>query len=73
VRNVTKLLFVIFKQDLDPASKVKYWRALYAFRNNKVADRCECSVLTYTDIQECIDIVNHQYEENNVCKFQQDH
>lgn len=52
---------------------MKYWRALAAFRKTKVADRCECSVLTYTDIQECIDIVNHQYDENNMCKFQQDY
>lgn len=60
---------MICKQDLDPTSKMKYWQALVAFRKSKIADGLECSVLSYTDIQECIDVVNHQYDENNMCKF----
>ncbi|XP_069669169.1 ras GTPase-activating-like protein IQGAP1 isoform X2 [Periplaneta americana] len=51
---------------LDPASKMKYLQALVVLRQNKLTDECECPVLTYTDVQECIDIVNNQHEENNI-------
>jgi hypothetical protein len=56
---------------LDPELKTKYWQALAAFRKKKIADKCECSVLTYTDIHECIDVVTHQYDESNLGKFRQ--
>jgi hypothetical protein len=56
---------------LDPELKTKYCQALAAFRKKKIADKYECSVLTYTDIHECIDIVTHQYDESNLGKFKQ--
>lgn len=62
---------MLFKQDLDPKLKSKYWKALAALRKKKIADKYECSVLTYTDIHECIDIVTHQYDESNLGKFKQ--
>lgn len=56
---------------MDPELKSKYWQALAALRKKKIADKYECSVLTYTDIHECIDIVTHQYDESNLGKFKQ--
>jgi hypothetical protein len=58
---------------LDAELKTKYWQALAAFRKKKIADKYECSILTYTDIQECIDVVTHQYDESNLGKLQQNH
>jgi hypothetical protein len=63
----------LFKQDLDPELKTKYWQALAAFRKKKITEKYECSILTYIDIQECIDVVSHQYDASNLGKFQQNH
>ncbi|XP_068082254.1 ras GTPase-activating-like protein IQGAP1 [Anabrus simplex] len=51
--------------DLDPAFKVKYWQALFTCRQQKLEDNCECPVLSYFDIQECVDLVNQQCEDSN--------
>ncbi|PSN41711.1 Ras GTPase-activating-like protein IQGAP2 [Blattella germanica] len=50
--------------DLNVALKEKYWETLTALRQNKLANACECPALTYTDIQDCVDIVNEKFEEN---------
>lgn len=53
-------------QGLDPENKVKYYRALAAVRCEKQAVSEECPLLTYIDIQECIDVVNQQCQNNDV-------
>ncbi|XP_043257073.1 ras GTPase-activating-like protein IQGAP1 [Colletes gigas] len=51
--------------DLDHENKVKYCRALAAVRCEKQAIAEECPLLTYIDIQECIDVVNQQCQNND--------
>ncbi|XP_050481598.1 ras GTPase-activating-like protein IQGAP1 isoform X1 [Bombus huntii] len=46
--------------ELDQGNKVKYYRALAAVRCKKQAADEECPLLTYIDIQDCIDAVNQQ-------------
>ncbi|XP_020296828.1 ras GTPase-activating-like protein IQGAP1 isoform X2 [Pseudomyrmex gracilis] len=48
---------------LDEFNKVKYTRALSKIRQTKLETSEECSLLTYSDIQECIDLVNAQCQE----------
>ncbi|XP_070512336.1 ras GTPase-activating-like protein IQGAP1 [Cardiocondyla obscurior] len=48
---------------LDEFNKVKYAQALTSVRQAKLRDFQECSILTYGDIQECIDSVNEQCDE----------
>ncbi|KAL6266711.1 hypothetical protein P5V15_003547 [Pogonomyrmex californicus] len=48
---------------LDEYNKVKYARALMMARQTKLKVSQECSLLTYSDIQECIDSVNAQCDE----------
>lgn len=50
-------------QALDEFNKVKYARALTIARQAKLRTSQECSILTYSDIQECIDSVNAQCDE----------
>lgn len=50
----------IISQELDQGNKVKYYRALAAVRCKKQAADEECPLLTYIDIQDCIDAVNQQ-------------
>jgi len=50
-------------QGLDEFNKVKYARALTTARQAKLRVSQECSILTYSDIQECIDSVNVQCDE----------
>ncbi|KAK9298625.1 hypothetical protein QLX08_008104 [Tetragonisca angustula] len=49
---------------LDQGNKVKYYRALATVRFEKQT-REECPLLTYSDIQECIDHVNQQCENDD--------
>ncbi|XP_029050274.2 ras GTPase-activating-like protein IQGAP1 [Osmia bicornis bicornis] len=51
---------------LDPENKVKYYRALAVVRCEKQAISEECPLLTYIDIQECIDVVNEQCQNDDV-------
>ncbi|XP_015599510.1 ras GTPase-activating-like protein IQGAP1 [Cephus cinctus] len=46
--------------NLDEENKVKYCRALAACRLKKQTNAEECPLLTYIDIQECIDHINQQ-------------
>ncbi|XP_018395983.1 PREDICTED: ras GTPase-activating-like protein IQGAP1 [Cyphomyrmex costatus] len=48
---------------LDEFNKVKYARELTTARQAKLRLSQECSILTYSDIQECIDLVNVQCDE----------
>ncbi|XP_076391557.1 ras GTPase-activating-like protein IQGAP1 isoform X1 [Megachile rotundata] len=50
---------------LDHENKVKYYRALSAVRCEKQAIAEECPLLTYIDIQECIDAVNQQRQNDD--------
>ncbi|XP_017888182.1 ras GTPase-activating-like protein IQGAP1 isoform X2 [Ceratina calcarata] len=50
---------------LDQENKVKYCRALVAVRCEKQTDAEECPLLTYIDVQECIDAVNQQCQNND--------
>lgn len=50
-------------QGLDEFNKVKYAQALAKSRKKKLETSKECSLLTYSDIQECIDSVNAQCDE----------
>ncbi|CAK9799762.1 Ras GTPase-activating-like protein IQGAP1 [Anthophora plagiata] len=50
---------------LDQENKVKYYRALAAVRCEKQAIAEECPLLTYIDIQECIDVVNQQCQNDD--------
>ncbi|KZC12883.1 Ras GTPase-activating-like protein IQGAP1 [Dufourea novaeangliae] len=50
---------------LDHENKVKYYRALAAVRCEKQAISEECPLLTYIDIQECIDVVNQQCQNDS--------
>ncbi|XP_011692559.1 PREDICTED: ras GTPase-activating-like protein IQGAP1 isoform X1 [Wasmannia auropunctata] len=50
--------------ELDEYNKVKYAQALAAARQAKLRASQECSILTYSDIQECIDSVNVQCDED---------
>ncbi|XP_076245101.1 ras GTPase-activating-like protein IQGAP1 [Calliopsis andreniformis] len=50
---------------LDHENKVKYYRALAAVRCEKQAVSEECPILTYIDIQECIDVVNQQCQNDD--------
>lgn len=50
-------------QGLDEFNKVKYAQALTTARQAKLRASQECSILTYSDIQECIDSVNAQCNE----------
>lgn len=52
-------------QNLEEENKNKYCRALMAIRNEKLATGEPCSLLTYVDIQECIDLVNEKCSEDN--------
>ncbi|XP_063995334.1 ras GTPase-activating-like protein IQGAP1 [Diachasmimorpha longicaudata] len=45
-------------KDLDVSSKVKYYLALAAARSDQEKDIEVCPILTYIDIQNCIDVVN---------------
>ncbi|KAF7992470.1 hypothetical protein HCN44_001808 [Aphidius gifuensis] len=48
-------------QGIDEYNKVKYYQALEQARfNNQNNDKKLCTILTYNDIQECIDYVNEQ-------------
>ena len=51
--------------DLDQGNKVKYSRALIAIRTENKQTSGKCPLLTYMDIQECIDVVNQQCHEDN--------
>nr|CAD7568265.1 unnamed protein product [Timema californicum] len=51
--------------DLEHAFKSKYFMALKACRQQKLSERSKCPLLTYMDIQECIDQVNQQNEDDN--------
>nr|CAD7200906.1 unnamed protein product [Timema douglasi] len=51
--------------DLEHAFKSKYFMALKACRQQKLSERNKCPLLTYMDIQECIDQVNQQNEDDN--------
>nr|XP_018903621.1 PREDICTED: ras GTPase-activating-like protein IQGAP1 [Bemisia tabaci] len=51
--------------NLDKACKLPYYRALCANRYYKVSQACNCPLLTYQNIQECIDIVNEQSKVND--------
>ncbi|KAG7199806.1 hypothetical protein KM043_000468 [Ampulex compressa] len=46
---------------LDEDNKVKYFRALAEARHEKRSASKECPLLTYIDVQECIDFVNEQW------------
>ncbi|XP_018366382.1 PREDICTED: ras GTPase-activating-like protein IQGAP1 [Trachymyrmex cornetzi] len=48
---------------LDEFNKVKYARELITARPAKLRAPQECSILSYSDIQECIDLVNVQCDE----------
>lgn len=48
---------------MDEFNKVKYARELIMARQAKLRASQECSILTYSDIQECIDLVNVQCDE----------
>lgn len=50
-------------QGLDEFNKVKYAQALTTTRQAKLRASRECSILTYSDIQECINSVNKQCNE----------
>ncbi|OAD59074.1 Ras GTPase-activating-like protein IQGAP1 [Eufriesea mexicana] len=50
---------------LDQGNKVKYYRALAAVRCEKQTIDEECPLLTYIDIQECIDVVNQQCQNDD--------
>ncbi|XP_063225075.1 ras GTPase-activating-like protein IQGAP1 isoform X2 [Bacillus rossius redtenbacheri] len=49
--------------ELDEAFRVKYYLGLKAVRDDKVAGGCACPLLTYLDVQECIDTVNQLFED----------
>ncbi|XP_033341426.2 ras GTPase-activating-like protein IQGAP1 [Megalopta genalis] len=51
--------------ELDYENKEKYYRALAAVRCQKQINSEECPLLTYIDIQECIDIVNQQCQNDD--------
>jgi hypothetical protein len=59
----TIVLFDLF-QELDVQLKETYLKALTKLRQKKLAEKCDCPVLTYTDVQDCIDIVNGRFQEN---------
>ncbi|XP_031839391.1 ras GTPase-activating-like protein IQGAP1 [Nomia melanderi] len=50
---------------LDNENKVKYYRALSAVRCEKQVMDEDCPLLTYIDIQECIDVVNRQCQNDD--------
>ncbi|XP_054010124.1 ras GTPase-activating-like protein IQGAP1, partial [Hylaeus anthracinus] len=50
---------------LDHENKVKYYRALAGVRCEKQVISDECPLLTYIDIQECIDVVNQQCQNDD--------
>lgn len=50
-------------QDLDEENKGKYCRALAEIRHQK--KKKECPILTYIDIQDCIEDVNQQCEQDD--------
>ncbi|XP_076668779.1 ras GTPase-activating-like protein IQGAP1 isoform X2 [Andrena cerasifolii] len=50
---------------LDEENKVKYYTALAAVRCEKQVISEDCPVLTYIDIQECIDVVNLQCQNDD--------
>lgn len=47
-------------KSLDEENKVKYYQALEKIRFENQTNRKKCSILSYIDIQECIDFVNEQ-------------
>ncbi|PBC33394.1 Ras GTPase-activating protein IQGAP1 [Apis cerana cerana] len=49
--------------EIDQENKVKYYRILVTARCKKQSE--ECPVLTYIDIQDCIDIVNQQCQNDD--------
>ncbi|XP_047098863.1 ras GTPase-activating-like protein IQGAP1 [Schistocerca piceifrons] len=51
--------------NLDQGLCVKYWQVLKAKRTYKLAKKMACPLLTYFDIQDCIDIVHQQSEDSN--------
>ncbi|GLH16291.1 Ras GTPase-activating-like protein IQGAP2 [Gryllus bimaculatus] len=51
---------------LDYHYKVKYWQELAKARQSKLYEKCSCQILTYFDIQNCIDSVNEHYENSNL-------
>ncbi|XP_023246515.1 ras GTPase-activating-like protein IQGAP1 [Copidosoma floridanum] len=50
---------------LEENNKVKYLRGLLTIRNEKKIKKEKCQLLTYSDIQDCIDFVNEQCAEDN--------
>ncbi|XP_078048629.1 ras GTPase-activating-like protein IQGAP1 [Augochlora pura] len=50
---------------LDHENKDKYYRALAAVRCQKQIISEECPLLTYIDVQECIDVVNQQCQNDD--------
>ncbi|KAK0081320.1 hypothetical protein PV325_012392 [Microctonus aethiopoides] len=52
--------------NLDEMNKVKYYRALAAVRSENQINKKKCSLLTYTDIQEAIDLVNQQCQNDDL-------
>lgn len=51
--------------DLDEGNKVKYSRALAAIRADNKSSGKRCSLLTYIDVQEVIDLVNQQCQNDD--------
>ncbi|RLU14769.1 hypothetical protein DMN91_012656 [Ooceraea biroi] len=49
---------------LDELNKVKYTEALMKMRQRKLETSEECTLLTYSDIQECIELVNEECDDN---------
>ena len=45
---------------MDAALKTKYFKSLYACREEKRMQNVENHLLTFVDIQECIDLTNQQ-------------
>ncbi|XP_058789628.1 ras GTPase-activating-like protein IQGAP1 isoform X2 [Phymastichus coffea] len=53
--------------NLEEDNKVKYLRALAAVRHEKQLTEEICPLLTFIDVQECVDLVNEQcFEDNKV-------
>ncbi|XP_071452887.1 ras GTPase-activating-like protein IQGAP2 [Hetaerina americana] len=56
----------IHLRDLDPLMKNEYWKALHENRRLKISNDAECPLLTYLDIQDCVYMVNLQFEKNTL-------
>uniref|UniRef100_A0A1B6HW78 Ras-GAP domain-containing protein n=1 Tax=Homalodisca liturata TaxID=320908 RepID=A0A1B6HW78_9HEMI len=52
-------------EGLEPGLQTQYCSGLMACRSYKLLEDVDCTILNSADIQDCINLVNAKYEENN--------